>query len=281
MTDWYSNGKRVNSVPINDRGLQYGDGLFETIAIRDGQPRLWAYHMDRLRLGCDTLGFAIPGNEALRADVYQCVQKSPLSDGHGVVKIVLTAGIGRRGYGRSLGIDATILIGVFASAALSVNIYRDGVDTILCSARLGSGTALSGMKTLNRLEQVLASSEVLENGVFEGFTMDADDNVICGTMTNVFFVTNNNINTPTLDRCGVNGVMRRHIIATLQDNDIDVTFRSFTPSALADIDELFVSNSQFGVLPVRRCEDRHWAVGEMTRKTMALMADNGIGECRG
>lgn len=280
MTDWYSNGKRVDSVSVNDRGLQYGDGLFETVAIRNGRPRLWSYHMDRLQLGCNALGFAIPERDALRADLDLGLRKSPLSDGYGLVKIILTAGSGQRGYGRPSGIDANVFIGIFPAAAPSIDNYRDGIETILCSLRLASAPALAGLKTLNRLEQVLARSEVLDSGVFEGFTMDADDNVICGTMSNVFFVNNKIISTPTLEHCGVNGVMRRHIIATLQVDGIDVAFQSFKPAALADIDEVFVANSQFGLLPVRRCNDRRWSVGEMTRKIMALMADNGIGECR-
>lgn len=110
--------------------------------------------------------------------------------------------------------------------------------------------------------------------------MDADDDVICGTMSNVFFVTNKIISTLALDYCGVNGVMRRHVIATLQDNGIDVTFPSFKPSEFADLDEVFVSNSQFGLLPVRQCGGREWAVGTMTREIMALRAENGICECR-
>ncbi|MDP6437988.1 MAG: aminotransferase class IV, partial [Gammaproteobacteria bacterium] len=93
MTAWLVNGSPGESVPVDDRGLAYGDGLFETIAIRAGQPRFLDAHLERLQQGCDRLGIPYPGNERLEADIRL------LGDcQHGTLKILLTRGSGPRGY---------------------------------------------------------------------------------------------------------------------------------------------------------------------------------------
>lgn len=280
VAEWYSNGDPVESVLVNDRGVQYGDGLFETIAIRGGEPRLWQYHMDRLAEGCDRLRIKMPAESTLSEGVVDALQQSAVPTGYCVVKIIVTAGIGLRGYGRARSESATLLMGVFPAQPHPVERYRDGVNTVLCRTRLASDSPTAGLKTLNRLEQVLARSEFAESGEFEGLTMDADDNIICGTMSNVFFVADNSISTPPLDRCGVKGVMRRHVIESLSEQDIGIQFKTLNLANLQGIQEVFVSNSQFGIMPVQSCADLRWPVGDTTRKIMSILADKGITECR-
>jgi 4-amino-4-deoxychorismate lyase len=197
-----------------------------------------------------------------------------------VAKIIVSAGACRRGYGRSTATAATVLFGAFPASPPPVESFIDGLDLALCHTRLASDSPTAGLKTLNRLEQVLARSEFIDTGEFEGLTMDADDNIICGTMSNVFFVTNNSISTPALDRCGVAGVMRRHVIETMRAEGIDTNIKTVNFADLQNIDEIFVSNSQFGVMPVRSCADMRWPVGDTTRNVMSILADNGVDECR-
>jgi 4-amino-4-deoxychorismate lyase len=158
--------------------------------------------------------------------------------------------------------------------------YRDGVSAIICDTRLAVASPTAGLKTLNRLEQVLARSECLSAGAFEGITLDAEGHVICGTMSNVFLVRNNTVVTPSLTRCGVQGVMRRHVIETLREEGLDVEMADLREAELYAADEVFLSNSQFGVLPVHQCGDREWPLGDVTRQVMAMLADRGVDECR-
>jgi len=280
MADWFLDGVPVGHVAIGDRGYQYGDGLFETVAIRGGKPRLWQYHVDRLTRGCERLGIRTPAGSDLLDGVIDALRQSKVSDDYSIAKIIVSAGVGTRGYGRARIVAPTVLHGVFAASPPRIESYRDGVDLALCQTRLASESATAGLKTLNRLEQVLARSEFMDSAVFEGLTMDADDHIICGTMSNVFFVGSNRISTPSLRRCGVEGVMRRHIIALLSEQGIETAVRPVNLSDLGDIDEVFVSNSQFGALPVRSCAQWRWAVGETTRHVMSILADDGVRECR-
>ena len=199
---------------------------------------------------------------------------------HAGVKVVVSAGPGKRGYGRAFADSPTVLFRAFSSAPLSPESYGDGIEIVICQTRLASGSATAGLKTLNRLEQVLARSEFRDSGSFEGLTLDAEDNIICGTMSNVFFVNDKSISTPPLDRCGVEGVMRRHVIETLDQQGIAVAVQPYLRAHLGVADEVFLSNSQFGILPIKRCSELEWPVGEVTQNVMTVMADNQVPECR-
>ena len=279
MSRWFSNGDPVKDVSIDDRAFQYGDGLFETIAIRGGQPRLWDYHMDRLEQGCQRLGMAMPERRSLRESLDRAADASTEHTTDATAKIILSSGTSQRGYARPQPVDPHTIVGIFAAKPIAMQKYRDGVDTRLCRVRLALYSITAGLKTLNRLEQVLARCECEQAGTFEGFTLDADDRLICGTMSNVFVVVNNSIVTPALDRCGVEGVMRRHTIETLKKTDTSVDIRDVDLDEFRQSDEVFLTNSQFGILPVRRCGDRSWRSHPVTREIMAWMADSGIEEC--
>ena len=279
MADWFQNGGAVVHVDASDRGFQYGDGLFETVAIRNGEPRLWQYHMDRLSDGCKLLGIEKPADAELFEGVMLALGQSDVPTAYSVAKIIVSAGAGMRGYGRSVAAAPTVLFGAFPASPPPVEYYTDGLDMAICQTRLAINSSTAGLKTLNRLEQVLARSEFVDTGEFEGLTMDADDNIICGTMSNVFFVTNNSISTPSLDRCGVAGVMRRHVIETLRVQGSDTQLQTVKFADLKNVDEVFISNSQFGVMPVRSCAGMQWPVGETTKNVMSVLANNGVAEC--
>mgnify|MGYP001814747499 FL=1 len=280
MTDWHKLGENQHVIESGERAFHYGDGLFETIAIRGGQPRLWEYHIDRLTAGCKVLGLDIPRTPVLRRRLEVALGDSDQNTDFCTAKMIVTAGPSQRGYGRSMPTEATIYVGVYPGVPLNKQAYEKGVATIMCETRLAIGSTVAGLKTLNRIEQVLARSECLVTGAFEGFTRDADDRLICGTMSNVFIVKNQEIRTPSLERCGVAGTMRRHVIETLGREGRAVDVSDLDEKDLVDADEVFISNSQVGVVPVQRCGGHKWPVGDTTLELMALLATNGIDECR-
>lgn len=280
MTNWYANGEIQDHIAVDDRALQYGDGLFETIAIRHNEPRLWSFHIDRLARGCALLNFRMPAQGDLLQGVEHVLQSSNVPGAYAVVKIIISAGSGKRGYGRKRVESPSIWYRAFMNRPLPNTDYENGVDVTICATRLASGSAFAGLKTLNRMEQVLARSELQDTKYFEGFTFDADDNLICASMSNVFLVKDNVIFTPAVDRSGVAGVMRRFIIETLHENGIEVVVRSVSRDSLLTADEVFLSNSQFGVLPVRSCDKHEWPIGDLTRRSMALLGESGLAEHR-
>lgn len=279
MSEWYEVNRRMQSIEPSDRGFQYGDGLFETIAIRHGKPRQWGYHMDRLNAGCQRLGLRIP-TASLEPDLEAALAQTEHDTTFCIAKIIVTAGSTVRGYGRSMETPAEIYIGIFPAIPLNRPAYAKGVATMLCKTRLATGSPVAGLKTLNRIEQVLANSECMPTGAFEGLTLDADGRLICGTISNVFIVSNNVVRTPALERCGVEGTMRRLVIELLGNEDRDVEVCDLSEDDLAAADEVFITNSQMGAVPVHRCGNLKWAVGTTTLQVMRLLAAHGIQECK-
>lgn len=261
------NGQPTGQIDARDRGLHYGDGLFETIAVRDGRPQLWDRHLARLTAGCERLRLPAPDAALLAAEAAQ------LCDGvaQGVLKIILTRGVGGRGYAiphadaaTAAGRMSRILIRLPAPDYPATH-YRDGVAVRLCELRLGDAPALAGIKHLNRLEQVLARSEWSDPGIAEGLMRDAEGAVIEGTMSNLFIVRTGGLETPELTRCGVAGVMRGRIIDRARELGLAVTERRLMPADLAAADECFLCNSLIGIWPVRRIDDNVLPVGPLTR----------------
>ena len=277
---WFHNRQPVENVPIDDRGFQYGDGLFETIAIRAGRPRLWPFHWERLARGCEQLGLGMPVEADLHDQLAVALKVAGADASNGIAK------------DNSLvpGQDRAVTHVPTRRSRASLSAYSparrcqgrpttDGVDAIVCETRLAGPSALAGLKTLNRLEQVLGRSECAAVNAFEGLMIDADERVICGTMSNVFIVIGHTIITPSLERCGVAGVMRRQVLESFSGSDRAITIRDVALEELMGSDEVFLSNSQFGVVPLRRCADRQWSPGGSTRECQRLLAKQGVQEC--
>jgi len=275
---WFQNGQTIESIPMDSRALQYGDGLFETVAIRDHKPRLWALHAERLLSGCDRLGIKAPDEDVLIKQLEHALQSSPIDTQYALAKIIVSAGSGRRGYQRSENESSELLIGIFAAVPPDSKLLRHGVVTRSCETSLAVQPALAGIKSLNRLEQILARKEWQDPDVFEGLMCDTDGRLICGTMSNVFVIHGDSVSTPALDRCGVAGVMRQHLLNTLSANGGTLTICDISWDQLLSADEVFLTNSQFGVLPVRACDERQWRVGSRTEKILTLVAKTGIEE---
>lgn len=278
MTEWFRNGSPCDTVSAADRGLHYGDGLFETVAIRDGLPRLWRYHVERLQSGAARLGLPAPTGRTLRSALDQALGQARADSRRCVAKILLTAGAGPRGYRRAGDTPGTLLTGISDSHAVPDDCYRDGVALRLCNTRLAVQPQLAGMKTLNRLEQVLARNEWHDEDVFEGLLLDTGDRLICGTMSNVFLIEGQELVTPAITRCGVSGVMRRHVLTLLDQADIGYRIRDVGIDDLWASDGVFISNSQFGILPVRRCGAHSWQPQEAFHQLVAMLGRSGIEE---
>ncbi|MDH4049723.1 MAG: aminodeoxychorismate lyase [Gammaproteobacteria bacterium] len=277
---WFCGDRECHTLPVDDRGLHYGDGLFETIAIRDGRPRLWSLHVDRLQSSGDRLSIEIPAPDQLRANLDNAIGSSGKT-ARATAKIIVTRGSGRRGYRYAENSSPRTIIGIFDTPIEPSENWERGVVVRLCTLRLASQPALAGMKTLNRLEQVLARSEWQDASIAEGLMMDADGNVVCGTMCNVFFVDGARVITPAITVSGVCGVMRRHIIEIMHRAKFSIAVEPVTTAEMRECREIFLCNSQIGVWPVRECAgSRYSAPGPMTQRIMELLAHSGIVECR-
>jgi len=250
-------GAPAETLSVADRGLSYGDGLFETIRFVHGLAPLWARHMQRLRDGSRRLG--IPACDAER-----CLREAlAVSTGleHAVVRITLTRGMGERGYAPPASPKPTRIVAAFEAPAMRGDMYLQGIRVRWCDTRLGLQPLLAGMKHLNRLEQVLARAEWNDAAIPEGLLLDLDGHVISATMANLFTVIDGVLVTPSVERCGVAGVARAEVLSVRTDAQI-ATLR---PDQLQHASEVFLSSSVRGILPVQAVGDTVYGPGPVTR----------------
>jgi len=256
------NGKNRETIAITDRGFQYGDGLFETIEVANGQPVLFDLHLERLKDGCKRLSIPFSETELLGLEAKALCQ----SAGKAVLKIIVTRGSGGRGYRQPELIQPVRVLSLHPFPDYSDAHKEQGIVARFCDTRLGLNPSLAGIKHLNRLEQVLARAEWYDPAVQEGIMLDINDHVIEGTMTNLFYVKNSILHTASLELAGIAGVMRKLIIILASEHKLPVIEHSFFKTDILFADEVFVSNSIIGLWPVRQIANTHFAVGPIGRK---------------
>src|SRR5690606_23039527 len=135
--------------------------------------------------------------------------------------------------------------------------------------RLAEQPLLAGLKHLNRLEQVLARAEWQDPQYAEGLVLDRAGRVIEGVFSNLFLVHDGVLGTPSVERCGVAGVMRAELLANAERMGVAWQVRDYSLDELYQADEIFLCNSLYGVWPVCRLEQRDWPLGPLTRKRRA------------
>lgn len=256
----------AQAISVADRGLGYGDGLFETMLLQQGRVRFLESHLARLEAGCRRLRIDYPGHERLRAEIaHVCT-----SANEGVVKLIVTRGIGARGYrAREVGAP-TRIVSLHAPPPAGNTTVR----VRWCEMRLSRNPVLAGMKHLNRLEQVLAQSEWDDPAIEEGFMLDSEGELVGATASNVFVVRGHELATPDLRFCGIRGVMRGEVMRLASQLGIAINEEPLWPENLDAATEIFVTNAVRGIRAVVALDGRTWPLGQVTQSLMkALDAD--------
>jgi 4-amino-4-deoxychorismate lyase len=264
MESWVD-GQPADALSLKDRGLAYGDGLFETIAVRDGQLVLLEGHLQRLALGCRRLAISID-QAVLNAELRAYAQQL----GDGILKLIVTRGDSLRGYAANPSAQARRILQGSPPAAYPLAHAEQGIQLFPCVTRLSEQPLLAGLKHLNRLEQVLARAEWSDTEHAEGLMLDVSGRVIEGVFSNLFMVRDGALITADLSRCGVAGVMRGQLLFQAESQGIVTQTIDISLEQLHQADEVFVCNSVYGVWPVRGCGSARWSVGPLTRKLQTL-----------
>ncbi|MFA5630277.1 MAG: aminodeoxychorismate lyase [Porticoccaceae bacterium] len=254
----------ASAVDVADRGLAYGHGLFETMRMAAGRIPLWPYHRERLLRGLPLLGIEL-AEPRLQAELAGVLKQVPAD---GVLKLMVTAGSGGRGYRAPTTIVPRILLQWSPAPPC-----RDQVRLQVCRHRLPIQAALAGLKHLNRLDQVIAAGELVGDNL--GLMLDADGNLVEGVSHNLFMYIDGGWLTPSLDRCGVAGVMRavlmREIFPQVQERV------SESRCVLADLqrcEALFLCNAVAGIVHASAVEGGpEWNLSGKTRRIQAALEE--------
>ena len=281
-------GELADNVPVSDRGLLYGDGVFETMHYRQHQLMRLPAHMLRLQRSCEQLGIPL-----LMTDIQQHIDSllsrvSSLADTptDGIVKIIVTRGDGGRGYMPAATSQSRVVVQFHLMPTPYAECYRRGISCMLCRHPVSINPALAGLKHLNRLDQVMASRELAaaqnnaantDPRLQEGLMLDSLGDLTEGTRSNVFLVINDQLCTPDLTQAGVCGLMRNLILDWFEGQGIPVTVRAITGQELMLASEVFICNSVIGIWPVNSVYD--FSSGtciHLSSQTMARSAQQGL-----
>ncbi len=252
-------GEKVDFA-LNDRGLAYGDGVFETILIHAGEPVWWNEHWLRLTRGAEVLKISAPDENIVRN---ACMQ---LLDGENacVLKIILTRGSGGRGYGTTGEQKPRIVISVHPVP----EIIRDGVNLRWCDTRLAQQPLLAGIKHLNRLEQVLARNEWQNETIFDGLMCDTKGNVVSATSANVFAKIEGRWLTPPCDQSGIAGIARAWVLKHWPQ----IQEARLSRLQMEQAEAVFICNAVRGILAVNRLGDRAFPLNQEIQDLQNLLA---------
>ncbi len=252
-------------VSVFDRGFLYGDGLFETLRVVNGQPFRWAQHLERLQHGADFLKIKLPfAPAALRGFAAELIAKNAMPDS--LLRLTLSRGVGVRGYSPK-GADSPTLVmtlhpapGTMASGAArwspSFSLSGDtlkrelqlGWKLITSSLRLPAGDSLARFKTANKLAQILARAEADAAGADEALLLDTSGHVAETSGGNLFWIERGVVCTPPLTAGILPGVTRAVVLEICQKLDLPVKEMNILPAQLRTADGVLVSLSTLGVV---------------------------------
>ncbi len=262
------NGEPVKTLDVTDRGLAYGDGVFETLLVMRGDIPLWAEHHERLLKGLVALKINLE-SQRLRKLMDQVLSiASQQQQDLLVLKIIVTRGCSGRGYQVDATLPSTVITQL--SPLLVDRDKHNGVKVHICEHALHP-VAWVGLKTLNQLPYVMAAQERSDSIYDEGLLFSTEGQLIEATARNIFIVKNEKIMTPLIETCGVAGIMRRQLIEKVAPQlGLCCEEDYVSKDMLFAADEVFLTNSVTGIWPVIECEQNKWDVGAVTRSLQAM-----------
>ncbi|MHB8781536.1 MAG: aminotransferase class IV [Candidatus Geothermincolia bacterium] len=257
MSHIYVNGallpEESASLPARDRGLLFGDGIFETVRAYRGEPFRLADHFERLRDSAVLLRLGLPLDLAgMAAAIDELLEVSGLKgDADAYVRITLTAGVHQGGFGLQRRGPANLVIAAQPYEALPPSHYSEGIRLIVSDIRRNSGSPVSRIKSLNYLDSLLAREEAIEAGADEAILLDGGERLAETSSSNLFFAAGDLLRTPSLDCGALPGTARRLVLELCERDGIAAEEGRYRLADLNAATEVFLCNSLRQLVPVR------------------------------
>lgn len=242
-------------VSVFDHGFLYGDGVYETLRAYDCVLFMLDEHIERLLHSASLIKLKLPKTRAeIKKAAYATLQANKLKEAY--VRITVSRGAGPIGLDPRLCPKPTFVIIANPFKGYPPSYYKKGVKVAIVNTRRNFKGALDPqIKSLNFLNNVLAKTEAIEQDAYEAVMLNYKGYVAEGTISNVFFVKDNIIFTPSLEVGILDGITRRRIIDIAKETGIKVKERKFRPDEIYEADEAFISNTTMEVMPVKELDD--------------------------
>lgn len=239
-----------------DRGLSYGDGVFRTFLVHNGQPVNWDIHYNKLKFDATKLKIKIP----LKKDIFLDIKKLFKTKKTQIGKIIITRGVSNQGYQFDKDIKSTRILLKIRHTKIKKELYLDGVKLMICKTKVSDLNQYNGIKHLNRLDNVLAKSE-LDSSVFDGLMLDKNGYINECISSNIFARYGKVIISPNQNIGGVSGVCKEVIIKNCASLGFIFKHADISVKKLKEADEVIITNSVFGSLFVNQIEKKKWKEG--------------------
>ena len=245
------------NISIHDRGFNYGDGLFETILVKDSKVQYFRDHIDRLYIGCDKLSINKPSLSILR----DCMKKSIGKNKDCVIKIILTRGSSSLGYKFLNDIKHNLYL--IKSKKVSMLNKEMPIKLEFSNYKIFENTYLSKIKHLNRLDQCLIANDFNKSKDINDLVILYKNNIIETMSSNIFFVKVINskfvFNTPKINKFGIDGIMKNQIIKYLRKNKYKIIEKDINISNLKNYKMSFKVNSIQGLVFIDQIENNRFS----------------------
>lgn len=252
-------------ISVFDHGFLYGDGIYETMRAYDGVIFMIDEHMRRLRRSAALIGLDIgKSTEELKLAIYETMQSNNLRAAY--IRMTISRGVGAIGLDPALCKSPTFIVMAHEFKDYPKASYEEGLSLIISSVRRNLKEALNPqIKSLNFLNNILAKIEAIKADVDEALMLNAAGFLAEGTISNVFFVKDGILCTPSVE-CGIlDGITRTIALELASRNGITTKEGEFMPEDLYAASEVFITNSTMEVMPVRRVDDKRFEAGEVSK----------------
>jgi branched-chain amino acid aminotransferase len=271
MTDpvYHVNGDLVPAaeatVSVEDRGFLYGDVASETLRAYGGSVFAWDAHRERLENTCDGLGMG----EAVPADLRERVQETLAANefADASLRVSVTRGVQPESHSLRPDMDPTVVViarPLPRGGLEGESVWEEPATVATVDARrIDSGAIPAGARTHNGLDGILARLDLGE--IDEAVFLDADEAVLGGATTNLFFVENGALKTPNTEGDRLPGVTKSVVLDIARGETFPVEKGRYDVDTVRRADEMFVTNTTWEIRPVGKLDRRNIGVGPITR----------------
>lgn len=252
-------------VSVFDHGFLYGDGIYETMRVYDSVVFMLDEHIRRLYRSSSMIGLAIPEDaDSLRNKIYETLSINNLKDAY--LRLTISRGYGPLGLDPELCPIPTLVIIAEPLKEYPKTFYEKGIRVIIPQTKRNLKEALDPrIKSLNFLNNIMAKIEAIKNDAYEAVMVNVHGMLTEGTISNVFFLKDNVLCTPSVE-CGIlDGITRGIVIELALKEAIGIKEGEFTKEDIYSADEVFLTNSTMEVMPVSQVDEKRYRVGDITK----------------
>ncbi len=275
----YLNGQFVEDARISvfDHGFLYGDGVYETLRVYDGRLLLVDRHLNRLQRSCDLIGLDNPLHAHDYLEIFsESLRRNELKNA--VFRLTLSRGEGDWGIDPSLCKKPTVVVMAKPYVPSSMEWRQKGIRLDMVVTRRNPLSAQTPkIKSLSFLNNILAKQEATQSGAHDALMLNVDGFVAECPTSNVFFVANHRVCTPS-EACGIlEGVTREVVMDLAAEVSIPVEEGLYGPEDILNADECFITNTGLEIMPVTQIGHQpvgDGTVGSITRNLLQQFQKN-------